>query len=180
MNRLTNNSSNLFAKKQHGAVLAVSLVVLVLITLVGVSSFKASITQTLMSANSQFQSLSFNDAERSLVEAEDALEAQVLAAGTFDFNTAEDGYYAEDQDLNVFNINWDSLAAVETGKTANDKYIIKYQGLELLPGEDETLQNNNAPIIGSSVHTFIVTSRSKNLKRAERVLQSVYVTSEQP
>ncbi|KGJ88147.1 pilus assembly PilX family protein [Thalassotalea sp. ND16A] len=180
MNNITNNNRTLLPIKQHGAVLGVSLVVLVLITLVGLSSFQSSMTQSLMSANSQFQSLAFNDAERSLVEAEEALEAQVLVAGAFDFNTADDGYYSADEALNVFDINWDTHTAAETGKTADDKYIIKYQGLELLPGEDESLQNNNAPIIGSSVHTFIVTSRSKNLKRAERVLQSVYITSEQP
>jgi hypothetical protein len=50
----------------------------------------------------------------------------------------------------------------------------------IMDGTDESVTGNTSEEVGTSVHAFVVTARSLTPKRAQRVVQSVYVTLEQP
>ena len=79
-NRLSSKLS-----KQQGAVLVVSLVVLALLTVIGITSSNQSIMQSLMTSNSQFQSEAAISAEQTLLAAERDIEAMVADTEIKDF-----------------------------------------------------------------------------------------------
>ncbi|WP_019027166.1 pilus assembly PilX family protein [Colwellia piezophila] len=169
-----------FRSSTDGFILPVALLILLLVTLIGITGYKTAILQLAMSGNSQFQTVTRSNADSSLVIAENALETQVAIAGTFDFSIAGDGYYNNDEILNVRALNWDTFTAVEAGRTANEAFVIQFDGRQTLPGEDESSESSGLSKTGSYVYAYRVTARSLGLKRSERVVQSVYVTLEQP
>jgi len=63
------NSHNTLKNRQHGAVLIVSLLILLVLTLIGVSSLDGSVMEEKMAANSQTASKVFQKAESSIQEA---------------------------------------------------------------------------------------------------------------
>lgn len=164
---------------QQGVVLPIALLSLLLVTLIAMAGFRTSIMQTKMAGNTQFQTSSFNGAEKSLIFAENALETQVTTAGNFDYSVIGDGYYDIDDALNVRGLNWNAATA-EVGETASDKFVIQYDGRQMLPGEDESASTSGLSKTGSYIYVFRVTSRNAGLKNTERVVQSVYATLEQP
>ncbi|WP_371375190.1 PilX N-terminal domain-containing pilus assembly protein [Thalassotalea aquiviva] len=168
-----------YRRNQQGAVLAISLIVLVLITLIGISSFRTSVTQTLMSTNSQLAIITFNDAETAIIQAEEAIDTKVNEPGLFDLNTENDGYYDLNDVVDVYNIDWDDDTKVET-TAEGDKYIVHYRGKQEIPGENEVQTNDHLVTTGSHVYSFVITARSTSLKGTQRVVQSVYITNEMP
>ena len=60
-------------QKQRGAVLIVSLVVLLLMTIIGISSMKTTTLEERMSGNMRDQNLSFQSAEAAIIEGENFL-----------------------------------------------------------------------------------------------------------
>lgn len=167
-------------ESQRGVVLVTCLFIILMLTVLAVGAFKTSYMQTLIAGNMRFQTLSFNSAERSLRDAETQIENKIAVAGFFDFGIAGDGYYNNGENIDVRAVDWDTLTAVETGAQADDKYVVQYYGRQQIPGSDEAASGGSGSVIGSYVYTYIVTARSLNSKRAERVVQSVYVTLEQP
>ncbi|MDF1589445.1 MAG: PilX N-terminal domain-containing pilus assembly protein [Gammaproteobacteria bacterium] len=65
-----------FSNRQQGAVLIVSLIMLLLLTLLGVSAMKTSLTEEKMAGNSRDRELAFQAAETALRDAELWLAAQ--------------------------------------------------------------------------------------------------------
>jgi len=86
-----------FPNKQSGAVLAVSLIFLVLLTIIGISNLRTTSLEQRMAGNSRDQHLAFEAAEASLRQAETFLDTIPDVA---DFNNAGgDGLYASDAAL---------------------------------------------------------------------------------
>ncbi len=63
------HTSHNIKTRQHGAVLVVSLLILLVLTLIGVSSLEGSIMEEKMAANSQIATTTFQQAESSIREA---------------------------------------------------------------------------------------------------------------
>ncbi|BAZ93315.1 hypothetical protein TspCOW1_17460 [Thiohalobacter sp. COW1] len=80
-------------RRQQGAILAVSLIMLLVMTLIGVTAMQNTIMEQRMAGNTRDINLAFQAAEAALREGEVALEAASLP----DFDGTTDGYYkAED------------------------------------------------------------------------------------
>ena len=166
--------------KQRGVSLIVALVMLVVLTLIGVSSMNTAIVELKMASSAQQQSIALNRADEMLRVGEDDVLAIVTDPLAFNFSTAGDGYYLKDDNINVYNIDWagQSLASIE-GASPTDVYVIEYMGAEPIPGESLKV-GTDGRIIGGAVHTHRITSRSATGKNALRLVQSIYVTTAPP
>ena len=165
---------------QRGVSLIVALVMLIVLTLIGVSSMNTAIVELKMAGSSQQQSIALNRADEMLRVGENRIQAIVDDPKAFDFSAAGDGYYTNADDINVHNIDWtaqtlNSIPGTNTG----DVYIAEYLG-EKIPRGESTKDGTDGPILGAAVHTFRITSRSAAGKSALRLVQSIYVTPTEP
>ncbi|MCP4320849.1 MAG: hypothetical protein GY787_03130 [Alteromonadales bacterium] len=167
-------------KRNAGFILVTCLLILFMLTILATSAFKTAFMQTLIANNFRFQTISFNNAENALLEAEAKIEENVSSISMFDFSMSNDGYYNTLDSINIRNIDWDDEDAVESGTASGDKFVVQYVGKQMIPGSDEAASDNAKSVTGSYVYAFVVTGRSIGAKHAERVVQSVYLTSEQP
>jgi len=165
---------------QRGVSLIVALVMLIVLTLIGVSSMNTAIVELKMAGSAQQQGIALNRANELLRVGEEDVLAIVTNPAAFDFTTTGDGYYFKDDAINVHQIDWagqslDSIA----GTNANDSYVTEYLGPMEIPGESIKVATDGR-IVGGAVHTFRITSRSATGKSALRLVQSIYVTSAPP
>lgn len=163
---------------QTGAVLVVSMVMLVAITMLGVTSMKGSLTELTMAGNLRESSLTFQAAEAGLHSAETIVETSSLA----EFDGSSSSMLSEG-DLDPDYLDADSWANatdanIDLKNIANKpKYIIRYLG--------QTNTNSNADLklgdgysrdrSGLKLNNFRVTSRgSGQTGNFFRVVQSYY------
>lgn len=165
---------------QRGVSMIVALVMLIVLTLIGVSSMNTAIIELKMAGSAQQQGIALNRADEMLRVGEDDVEAIVTAPAAFDFTTDGDGYYIVADEIDVFDLDWQEqeLTAIE-GANAGDSYVTEYLGAKTIPGESLKVSSDGR-IIGGAVHTFRVTSRSTTGKSAMRLVQSLYVTTSPP
>jgi type IV pilus assembly protein PilX len=165
--------------RQRGVSLIVALVMLIVLTLIGVSSMNTAIVELKMAGSSQQQGIALNRANELLRVGEDDVEAIVTDPLAFDFSAIDDGYYSKANNIDVHNIDWaaQGLDSVSGGEHAS--YITEYLGDQEIPGESRK-EGTDGRVIGGAVHTFRITSRSAAGKSALRLVQSVYVTTSPP
>jgi len=165
---------------QRGVSLIVALVMLIVLTLIGVSSMNTAIVELKMAGSSQQQGIALNRANELLRVGEDRMEAIVTDPQAFDFAAADDGYYTKDDNIDVHNIHWadNGLNSIQ-GASSDEVYIAEYLGDEEIPGESRK-EGTDGRIIGGAVHTFRITSRSAAGKSALRLVQSIYVSTSPP
>ena len=166
--------------RQRGVSLIVALVMLIVLTLIGVSSMNTAIVELKMAGSSQQQGIALNRANELLRVGEDRVVAIVTDLNAFDFAASDDGYYTKADNIDVHNIHWaeQGLDSVQ-GASADEVYIAEYLGPEEIPGES-IKEGTDGRIIGGAVHTFRITSRSEAGKSALRLVQSIYVTTSPP
>ena len=166
--------------QQGGASLLVALVILIALTLIGVSSMNTAVIELKMANNSKQQGLSFNNAEELLTIAEQDI-AQIVSdvkngvGGNNPFLLVyrADGYYLPSEPIDVNQVNWNQL---RKNTRTQGSYIIEYLGKPTASGES---LNENAAAIGDQFYAYRITARSETGK-AIRIVQSIYVTSSQP
>jgi type IV pilus assembly protein PilX len=164
--------------RQRGAVLIVSLLILLIMTMIGVSSLQSSATEEKMASNSRDRSVGFQSAEAALREAEGFLE-DLVTTGSFDdtdglysgLDTAPDG-----RDSTTWTTTGDFRTATPPGGSAGAQYFITRTG---------TVQDKKSLIIGASggpggtkneITIFQITARGQgaNADGAEVMLRSHY------
>jgi type IV pilus assembly protein PilX len=166
---------------QRGVSLIVALVLLIVLTLIGVSSMNTAIVELKMAGSAQQQSIALNRANEMLRVGEINIQAIVDDPKSFDFSKNGDGYYTNADKIDVHKIDWgaQSLNSIKGPVTGNnDVYIAEYLGDKIPLGE--TKKDGTQVILGAAVHTFRITSRSATGKSALRLVQSMYVTNTQP
>lgn len=168
---------------QRGVSLVVALVMLLVLTLIGVSSMNTAIVELKMAGSTQQQGIALNRADEMLRVGEEDVLAIVTDPTAFDFTTAGDGYYVVEDVINVHNNDW-ATAGLNTiqGDNANDVYVVQYMGAKAIPGESERQGGGTGKgeVVGGEVHSFVITSRSEAGKSALRLVQSIYVTTASP
>lgn len=80
--------------QQRGAVLIISMIILLILTLLGVTSMRSSALQERMAGNTRDKHLAFEAAEAALIDAEDFLST-IATTGAFDTD-GSDGLYNDD------------------------------------------------------------------------------------
>ena len=165
---------------QRGVSLVVALVMLLVLTLIGVSSMNTAIVELKMAGSMQQQGIALNRADEMLRVGEEDVLAIVTDAAAFDFAVAGDGYYVTADDIDVHQIDWatEGLNSIP-GAVTTDVYVTEYMGAKPIPGESVKV-GTDGRIVGGAVHTFRITSRSEAGKSALRLVQSIYVTTAPP
>lgn len=154
--------------RQRGAVLAVCMIVLLLLTLLGLSGARSVVLQEKMTSASR-------DAQLALQAAEVAL--QVAEGKVYELTSLKEaaelgGYYGEEMPADLFNnSNWETAekSTVEmNGHELNYSYFIMYEGELERPGAPQDsggTQNDEPP-----VSVFRIVARGKGLGNTERIL----------
>lgn len=177
-NRPTANKTNL--RKQRGVSLLVVMVMLLVLTLIGVSSMNTAVVELKMAGSMQQQGVALNRAEELLSTAEDDLEVIVDDTSKFDFNATGDAYYGPTEEIDVYDIDWEDQGFVtQAGPNTGDQYVTQYLGQKAIPGESVKISTDGR-IIGGYVFTFRNSTRSEAGKNAVRIVQSIYVTDIEP
>ena len=172
-------------RHQKGAALILSLVILLAMTLIGVSSMDSAVLELKMAGTMQQQIVAMNRAEATLMAAEAQIDAMTTDGTTQNFEATDDGFYPSTNALNLEQVNWDAISS-ETGPVTSansvdddDAYVIEYLGVKPIPGETVKMDPNGG-ITGGAVHTFRNTTRSASGRDVVRIVQSIYVTLEAP
>lgn len=189
-------------RRERGAALIISLILLVLITLVGVASLRNVVLEEKMSANFYDRSLAFQAAEAALRAGEAVAAAQApnhtqsKARGTPADATqcsstcsgglcSPPGYYDAGEYVPVCEGRWElagfsgwvDATGVSLNTQAGDvpQYFVEFMG-------DNFPCDPNQPTLNKTCARYRVTARSQgdrtnaNPSRAEVILQSVYAT----
>ena len=166
--------------RQQGVSLIIALVMLIVLTLIGVSSMNTAIVELKMAGSMQQQGIALNRADELLRIGEQDVEDIVANAAAFDFAAADDGYYVTADGIDVYDVDWSGqgLTAID-GTNAGESYITEYLGAKPIPGESVKIATDGR-IVGGAVHTFRITARSETGKSARRLVQSMYVTTSPP
>jgi len=173
-------------QKQSGAVLVLSLLMLFVLTLVGVSSLNTTTLEEKMSGNSRNQQLAFHAAEMSIRQAENFILAQPATFDPItDFNlvTAAAGLYPPTlgpSNTDASDKNWwapasgngiVTYAGAIQDITNPPQYTIEYQGESIEKVTDPELGTVKAAPTGVSI--FLITARGTGLTaNAAVVIQS--------
>ena len=176
-----NPNTTKLIKSQHaqqGVSLVVALVMLLVLTLIGVSSMNTAIVELKMANSMQQQTIALNNADELLIEGEQNVETLVASAIADDFAAAGDGLYVTADNIDVHNLDWNGQG-LQSIPGANGQYVIEYLGPKQIPGES-IVTGTDGRIIGGAVHTFRITSRSTTGRNALRLVQSIYVTLTPP
>lgn len=151
--------------KQTGATLIVSLLILLVMTLLGVTAMQTNILEEKMSGNSKDMSLSLQAAEAALREAEDYVDAIVSPAAAFDGNTP--GLYPDGTNVDVYadstwwlnDANTIEYGSAITNVSTKPRYIIELTGEIGSSTTDVNINNYGESSGAGTVNSFRVTAR---------------------
>ena len=171
----------------RGAALVVSLMILVVMTLIGVTAMSTSSLEVLMAGNTQLQTRALSTAENSLASAEAAIENITESAGPFNFS-ASDGYYQYDAGNPANNIDpaqrdWPFRSQIinREGNAVTDYVVEYFPGCRPVRVAGESVATGSELASITCVYYFRASGRSFDRDSgATRLVQSIYATAEAP
>lgn len=173
-------------RDQSGSTLIISLIILILLMLLGVTAMRTSDTQFQLTGNLQFENSAMNNAETAINAAETALANGAIAILDPGFTTAyvsangpvTAGLYPANSGIDPFTLSW-----AGTGGNGNTYSV------QVLGGQNyivELMSTNNR-LVGSSqtiggrsssgcnqVNTYRITGRGTSARGATKFVQSYY------
>jgi type IV pilus assembly protein PilX len=179
------NKSGSRGGRESGAVLIVSLLILLGMTLIGVSSMDSAVMELKMSSTMQQQVVAMNRAQTTLAVAEARIDTLTTDGTTLNFDTTTDGIYPKTNQVDVQQADWSGFNSEpgpynsDNGVDDDDAYVIEYVGKSSEIGASQSQNNYGAPV-GDEVYTFRNTTRSSSGRSVVRIVQSVYVTATAP
>jgi type IV pilus assembly protein PilX len=171
------------SRRQDGVALFIALVVLLIITVLGISGLQTTTLEERMAASARDRDIAFQAAEAALAQAETLVEGlAVTDLPQFDLNA--NGFYrpktgAVDDDWweSVDWVNDGTLPTVGVaidGVAAQPRYIVEYQS-RVLAGDDELNVSNVGAAIGAPTDIFRITAfGTGGSARANVMLQATY------
>lgn len=159
--------------RQHGAVLIISMIILLVMTLIGVTGLRTTTLEERMAGNMRDRALAFESAEAGLRFAEDYIESNIASLGAFD-QDGSDGLYDDtippDQDKQIWEvIDWDGTdgsipyKALEAEKmdgiASAPKFVIQHYGSVEINVDKLNLSNYGSGVGAGEVQMFLVTVR---------------------
>lgn len=171
-------------KNQRGSILIVSLMILVVLTMIGVSSMTSSSLQERMAGNFRDRQIAFQAAEMTLAYAEEFARNNINSASIFT-DTGTDGYYTKyngPTNLSAFDSTWwTSTKSRELPTTISQvrtqpRFVIEYRGdVGVTEGTSINVGGYGESTGGGLIANFRVTVRATGLSDNTQVfLQSNY------
>ena len=175
---LYNSQGNM---RQRGSVLLISLVILLILTIVGVSAMRNTTMEEKMAGNMRDKGLSFQAAEATLRAAEKYIEDNVVSIQAFDTD-GSDGFYDKSNMKIWQSLTWDDNDSIENsgfGSAYNiaesPRFIVQH--IASITSDTNTLnlgnygQNTGA----GTVEVFLITVRATGGSGgAPVILQTTY------
>ena len=169
-------------RQERGVALFISLVVLLIITIIGVSAVQTTTLEERMAANARDHGIAFQAAESALITGEDLVEIlQPSDLPSFGGNT--NGRYvpgAVGAQPRWETVDWPGDGTIPTaadvipGVADQPKYIVEYL-TQLAPDEDELNLSNIGGTSGAPTDIFRITARGAGgSTRAQVMLQITY------
>ena len=164
---------------QHGSTLIISLIILIILMLIGVTAMMTSDTAYKLAGNLQFENNAINAGEAVLSEEENALKAGTINYNHADFFAASSvtasssGLYPAGSAIDPLNTAWNSSdSALATSGTG--RYIIE------LMSTSNVMVGSSATVGGplsyacNKVNTYRITARGASARGATKYVQSYF------
>ena len=182
-NPRTQRQQPIGSRRQQGVALFIALVVLLIITILGISGLQTTTLEERMAASARDRDIAFQAAEAALAQAEIFVQGiGVTGLAPFDLNTA--GLYRPQTDPAVDDwwevVDWQNDPSLPTvgvainGVAAQPRYIVEYQ-TRVLAGDDALNVSNVGASVGAPTDIFRVTAYGTGGSvRAKVMLQATY------
>ena len=161
--------------RERGAALIVALVLLLVLTILGVTAMNSSILQGFMSTAYQQQTRTLAFAENTLRQGELDVEDLVARGVNPTGGPDRSAYY-----VNLVANPGNEFDAAATGLWPATNYYIEYLGSRIVPGESAAVGGG---LEDSIVHVFRVSARENrpdDERGGVRIVQSLYLTLDGP
>jgi type IV pilus assembly protein PilX len=158
---------------QSGVVLVISLIMLLILTMIGLSSARISGLEILMGVNTQDSVASLMFAEDSALAGELRILADFNGPPAVDLSTdADDGFYLDDN-LVIDTVDWTLLnTELSTRDYEPDReYIVEYIGPRIVAGRDLALGTGS---VGDTRYLYRISGHGEADRGSARVVQTVY------
>ena len=167
--------------KQSGSVLIISLIVMLVLTILGVSGMKSAVLEEKMAGNMRDSQLAFQAAEATLREAEQYIESNIVSTANFDTN-GSDGLYNKSIHKVWNTINWTSGDSLEFTNFSSSyaintppRYIIQHVASQLSNIDNLNMDNYGQGTGAGRIEMFLITARATgNSGSTVVMLQSTY------
>lgn len=178
MENIMNLHHTRIMKNQHGSALIISLVILIAMTLIGVTAMRTTLMEEKMTSNMRDKEIAFQAAEAALIEGEEIM-ASLVTNSSFDGTGGR--LASSDDDPDYFaDATWTDSNSIEYSGTLDDvenqpRLILKYLGET--EGDNGSLKMRNyGQRRTSNVSNFKVTSRGtgRSGDNTQVILQSHY------
>ena len=168
-------------EQQHGSVLIISLVIMIVLTILGVSGMQTSLLEEKMAGNLRDSQLAFQAAEATLKQAEQFIDDNVVSIANFD-DDGSDGLYDKSTERPWENINWDESDSIEftdfdTSYSINTppRFIVQHLVSQQSNIDELNLDNYGQGTGAGRVEMFLITARATgNSGNSVVTLQSTY------
>jgi len=158
---------------QQGMVLVVGLILLLALTLIGISAMNIAKIEFMMAGNQQATIASLQVAENAAATGEDNVPGNGAPSGQIDFAN-EVGWY-EGSALDPINgIDWTGTSGL-IATSSNEKYLTEYVGAFSSEDGNQDASNTYAGT-GVNRYVFRVTAMGSSGKGGQRYVQTVYAT----
>lgn len=163
-------------KYQNGAVLIISMLLLLVMSILGISMLQVSLITGQISHNDETLMIAFNQAERTLRDGENEVITLEKETGLTDFNNNDQHLYLAPTKQQ--SIKW--LDGKSAGNDAQGRYAIIYHGARALDSESATIKPDGG-ISGSNIYlTYVIAKSNINATRARKLIRSSIATLKQP
>lgn len=167
--------------RQQGSVLIISLVIMVVLTILGVSGMKTSLLEEKMAGNLKDTQLAFQAAEATLKQAEQYIEQNVVSISSFD-NDGSDGLYDKSTERPWESINWNNSDSIEYSDfdstysvNSPPRFIVQHLVSQTNNIDELNLDNYGQGTGAGRVEMFLITARATGSSGKSVVtLQSTY------
>ncbi len=163
------------ASGQRGAVLAVSLILLAILTVIGTTAMNTSVLQNTMASNFQFQIGAMENAELTLQASEEDIDDVLdlaTATGFEVFDTPNNHYHMAAAD--TIDPNAEDWGAYSPKSTADGIYVIEYAGVVPIGGGSLGIGGGGVTA-DNFRHVFLISARGETGNGASRTVQTTVV-----
>jgi type IV pilus assembly protein PilX len=169
-------------RQQTGSVLIISLIVMLVLTVLGVSGMKSSMLEEKMAGNVRDKQLAFQAAEATLREAEKYINEQIVSVNAFD-DDGSDGLYEKVTEQKIWeSLTWDDSDSLEYSDfdsnykiTTPPRYIIEHIASQKNTLNELNLNNYGQGTGAGRVEMFLITARATGVSgNTSVVLQTTY------
>jgi len=162
---------------QHGSTLIISLIILIILMLLGVTAMVTSDTAYKLAGNLQFENNAINDAEATLSGVESWLETGSIDYTHVDFfatppvTSSTTGRYPINSSINPMSMSWNSTDSAVAGQ---GRYIIELMSTSNVMIGSSAMIGGPLSYACNKVNTYRITTRGTSARGAAKLVQSYY------